>query len=344
MADRRSRCEEKQAYDASSIKVLEGTAPVRLRPGMYVGNLHDGMGQHHMIWEAVANAIDEHLSGHARRLSLRFDDTTVTVDDDGRGIPPAALEATLTQLHGSGSRDGHSPHVHVSSSGLHGVGLAVVAAVSRSFVAESHHRGEHHRVRLHEGRLVEPLTHVGGTRRRGTRLSFEPDPSIFTIVPWDRAMLERRMWELACLNPGLHMTLDDALLDGRSGADDVRRRGAEPLVVASGASGDVSVDCVLGWRDGGAPDLCGFVSQYRADEGSHVEGLWDAFTDAHPGVDRRVVPELYEPGLVGWLHVGLYHPSFGDPARSRLSSPEARHAVRTVVGPALRKLTRMLGT
>ncbi|MEZ4444166.1 MAG: ATP-binding protein [Polyangiaceae bacterium] len=338
-----STAAERCVYDASSIVVLDMITAVRKRPGMYLGDPHDGSGQHHMLWEAVGNVIDEHLAGHARRLSVRIDGTTVTVDDDGRGIPPDALASILTEMHGSGSRYGHHPHVHVGTS-LRGVGIAAVSATSSELSVEVHHRGERYRIRLEEGRIVEPTTHLGGTRRQGTRLRFTPDPKVLSVVPFDHELIESRLWELSCLNPALDVHLDERRLEGRSGADDLRRRGAEPMVAAKGAHEDVLVEVFLGWRDDShPPDVRGFVSQYRADEGAHVQGLWQAFADAHPGLSPRVARELHERGLVAWIDVGLYEPRFESPTRSRLGSPEARRAVRRVLGPAVANLVRALG-
>jgi DNA gyrase subunit B len=324
----------------AEIEVLDGVDAVRKRPGMYVGDAHDGSGLHHLFWEVLGNSIDQHLARRARRVRIDIDGEWVTIEDDGLGIPAPILEPVLTRYHACGSWDDHVPHVHVGESHV-GVGLFAVNALSARFEIESRCEGRTWSMAFERGRVVQPLACMGAASQSGTRIRFHPDAEIFSTAKLDVLRVETWLEQLAWRHPLLEVRFRGSMLDNREGLRGWVRSIASneqvaPIVSATRAIDDVFVDIALGWTNRPEGNLRAFVNDQTIPRGTHVQGMWAGIARA-TGYKRAHVTARLEPGLVGVLAVTMGTPEYAGEIRDKLKSAAAHTAVSRTVLELLRR-------
>ena len=353
-------------YGADSIQVLEGLEAVRKRPGMYLGDPHDGSALHHCIWEVVDNSVDEHLAGHTDSIEITLNrDNSLSVRDFGRGIPVgiheefgiSAAEVIMTKLHAGGKFDNSSYKV---SGGLHGVGVSAVNAVSEWMEMTIHRDGIVYFQRYEAGVPVEPLKEIGQCDDTGTLISFKPDLSIFTdIVEFDFEEVDTRVSETAFLNAGLRIAIVDlrgsephssehlyngGLSEYVSQLNERREVLHEEVIKIRGEKeiekGDVEVELALQWSDAFSESIRCYTNIIRnKDGGTHMSGLRTALTSSVNLYAKKkkllkgdaLSGDDVREGLAAVVSVKHPDPSFSSQTKDKLVSSEVTGIVQTIV-------------
>jgi len=355
-----------ETYDASNIQVLEGLEAVRKRPGMYLGDPHDGSALHHCIWEVVDNSVDEHLAGHTSSVEITMHENgSLSVRDFGRGIPVdtheeygiSAAEVIMTKLHAGGKFDNSSYKV---SGGLHGVGVSAVNAVSEWMEMTIYRGGTVYFQRYEAGVPVEALKEIGECSDTGTKISFKPDLSIFTeVVDFDFEEVDTRVSETAFLNAGLRMTILDErgeephvsehLYEGGLSeyvgqlnerrevlhAEVIKIRGEKEI-----EKGTVEVELALQWSDAFSESIRCYTNIIRnKDGGTHMSGLRTALTSSVNSYAKKrkllkgdaLSGDDVREGLAAVVSVKHPDPSFSSQTKDKLVSSEVTGIVQTIV-------------
>ncbi len=360
----------KQNYGADSIKVLKGLDAVRKRPGMYIGDTDDGSGLHHMVFEVMDNAIDEALAGYCKNITVIINkDNTITVEDDGRGIPVdmhksekmSAAEVIMTQLHAGGKFDHDSYKV---SGGLHGVGVSVVNALSEKLELKIFRDSKEYSILFENGNTVKSLKQIGKTKKRGTSINFLPSKKVFSSIKFSSTILDKRFRELAFLNKGISITLTDKTAkkekeithkyDGGIIEFVKHINNKKPLLMnknekevfkkpiyVTATKNNVIVECSIEWNAGYSEDVLPFTNNIpQKDGGTHLLGFRSALTrvinkysNERNNKKNKITlsGEDIKEGLTAVLSIKMPDPKFSSQTKDKLVSSEIRLIVENII-------------
>ena len=365
----------KSKYQADSIKVLKGLEAVRKRPGMYIGDTDDGTGLHHMVYEVVDNSIDEALAGYCKNIDININpDGTISVWDDGRGIPvgihkdekKSAAEVIMTQLHAGGKFDHESYKV---SGGLHGVGVSVVNALSEKLALEIYREGNKYFVEFKNGEAKAPLKVIGKSKETGTKITFLPSKEIFSSTKFNLSIIQKRMRELAFLNKGIKISVrdltskksktstykfDGGIIEFINFLDEKREKlinkngnnlFKKPIFI-EGKNNNLEIECALQWNAMYSEDVYPYTNNiFQKDGGTHLLGFRSALTR----VINKYANELnllkknklsisgddVKEGLTCVMSVKIPDPKFSSQTKDKLVSSEVRNIVETIISERL---------
>ena len=362
-------------YQADSIKVLKGLEAVRKRPGMFIGDTDDGTGLHHMVYEVVDNSIDEALAGYCKNIEVDINsDGTITVKDDGRGIPvdlhkgekKSAAEVIMTQLHAGGKFDHDSYKV---SGGLHGVGVSVVNALSEKLELIIGRSGKKYFIEFKNGKALKPLKEIGKSKNSGTQIKFLPSKEVFSSVKFSFNIIEKRMRELAFLNKGIKIIINDltlkkaktiefkfdgGILEFVEFLDEKREKlknkndndlFKKPIFI-QGKKNNVEVECSLKWNAGYGEDVYPYTNNiYQKDGGTHILGFRRSLTRVINKYANEqnllkknklsISGDDIKEGLTCVLSIKISDPKFSSQTKDKLVSSEVRNIVETIVNEKL---------
>lgn len=362
-------------YQADSIKVLKGLEAVRKRPGMYIGDTDDGTGLHHMVYEVVDNSIDEALAGHCKNIDIKINsDGTITVRDDGRGIPvdihkgekKSAAEVIMTQLHAGGKFDHDSYKV---SGGLHGVGVSVVNALSERLKLEIDRDGKKYFIEFKNGDAKAPLKTIGKSKTTGTQITFLPSKEIFSTIKFTPNIIIKRMRELAFLNKGIKISVNDlnqkkekiiefkfdgGVLEFVNFLDEKREKllnkagndlFKKPIYI-EGKKDNIEIECSLKWNASYGEDIYPYTNNiYQKDGGTHLLGFRSALTriinkyaTEHNLLKKNkltISGDDIKEGLTCVLSTKIPDPKFSSQTKDKLVSSEVRMIVESIINEKL---------
>ena len=363
------------SYQADSIKVLKGLEAVRKRPGMYIGDTDDGTGLHHMIYEVVDNSIDEALAGYCKNIEIDINsNSTVTVRDDGRGIPvdmhkgekKSAAEVIMTQLHAGGKFDHDSYKV---SGGLHGVGVSVVNALSEKLELEIDRDGKKYFIEFENGKAKHPLKEKGKSKKTGTQITFLPSKEIFSNTKFSSNIIQKKMRELAFLNKGIKIVINDLTLkkakrfefkfDGGliefvdyldEKREKLKNKNGNDLfkkpIFIEGKKENIEIECSLKWNGSYSEDIYSFTNNiFQKDGGTHLLGFRSSLTRVinKYATENNLIKKNkvsisgddIKEGLTCVLSIKIPDPKFSSQTKDKLVSSEVRPIVESIVNEKL---------
>ena len=352
-----------QTYNEDNIKILEGLEAVRKRPSMYIGNI-DVAGLHHLVYEVVDNSIDEAMAGHCSLINVIIHtDNSVSVEDNGRGIPVGihktehipALEVVMTRLHAGGKFDDHSYKV---SGGLHGVGVSVVNALSETLEVEIYSGGQIYFQTYARGAKTAELKVVGTTDKRGTKVYFKPDREIFTTTEYSYDILVKRLRELAFLNKGVRIAIEDERDDQKDEfyyegglvqfVEYLNRRNTaiHEAVFIEGTRSDVQIEVAIQYNDSFTEKLFSFANNINTIEGGfHLIGFKSALTrtinqyaangNLPKNLQAKITGDDVREGLTAVISVRIKSPQFEGQTKTKLGNSEVKGLVESLVNDKL---------